>query len=81
MAFNDWHFDRDIANFESIIDFPKRGLVAIDSLREYIVSRNQFFSDRDFETKTWGIAPLLDNRINSHLTSDMPIGVILKLRF
>jgi hypothetical protein len=75
------YFKEDVLDFESIVAVPKRGLMAVDSLREYIIDKQQFFSDRDFETKTWSVAPLIDNHANSHPAIDMPIGVIFKIRF
>jgi hypothetical protein len=69
------------ANFENTFAATGQGFPDIGSLREYISGKRQFFSERNFENGTWSIAPLLDNRTNSRLFVDVPIGVILKIRF
>jgi hypothetical protein len=75
------YFKEDVLDFENALAIPRNGQMAADSLRDYIISKQQFLSERDFETKIWSIAPLLGNHASSHPAVDMPIGVMLKLRF
>lgn len=66
---------------EKIIGVPKDENTPLDLIKVYSIEKQSPFPQQETMKIGWSIAPLFVGYTNSPMVANIPIGVILKLRF